>query len=61
MTIAPQVIGHATGRLGLVEGIGLAPEEARWQDLVSVKRAEDHLFLRYHRTSSPLVEPRTTE
>jgi riboflavin biosynthesis pyrimidine reductase len=56
LTIAPQVIGRDTGRLGLVEGIGLAPEEARWHDLVSIKRAEDHLFLRYRRRSSrPLL------
>jgi riboflavin biosynthesis pyrimidine reductase len=56
LTIAPQVIGREKGRLGLVEGIGLAPDEARWHDLVSVKRAEDHLFLRYRRTSSrPLL------
>jgi riboflavin biosynthesis pyrimidine reductase len=53
LTIAPQVIGREKGRLGLVEGIGLAPDEARWQDLVSIKRAEDHLFLRYRRRSSP--------
>jgi riboflavin biosynthesis pyrimidine reductase len=53
LTIAPQVIGRETGRLGLVEGIGLAPDQARWQDLVSVKRAEDHLFLRYRQRASP--------
>jgi riboflavin biosynthesis pyrimidine reductase len=50
LTIAPQVIGREKGRLGLVEGLGLAPDEARWHDLVSIKRAEDHLFLRYRRT-----------
>jgi riboflavin biosynthesis pyrimidine reductase len=53
LTIAPQVMGREKGRLGLVEGIGLAPEEARWHDLVSVKRAENYLFLRYRRRSSP--------
>ena len=52
-TIAPQVIGRERGRLGLVEGIALAPDEARWHDLVSVKRAGDHLFLHYRRTDSP--------
>jgi len=61
LTIAPQLIGHAKGRLGLVEGIGLAPEEARWHDLVSIKRAEDHLFLRYRRTASSRVEARIGE
>ena len=47
LTIAPQVVGRGQGRLGLVEGIGLAPDQARWHDLVSVKRAENHLFVRY--------------
>jgi riboflavin biosynthesis pyrimidine reductase len=61
LTIAPQVIGHAKGRLALVEGIGLAPEEARWHELVSIKRAEDHLFLRYRHDSSSLVEARKGE
>jgi riboflavin biosynthesis pyrimidine reductase len=51
LTIAPQVIGRAKGRLGLVEGIALAPDEARWHDLVSVKRSGDHLFLRYRRAT----------
>ncbi|HEX5823846.1 MAG TPA: dihydrofolate reductase family protein [Candidatus Limnocylindrales bacterium] len=52
LTIAPQVIGRDKGRLGMVEGIGLNPDEARWNELVSVKRAEDHVFLRYRRTAS---------
>jgi riboflavin biosynthesis pyrimidine reductase len=51
LTIAPQVVGREKGRLGLVEGIGLAPDDARWLDLVSVKRSEHHLFLRYRRAS----------
>jgi riboflavin biosynthesis pyrimidine reductase len=51
LTLAPQLIGRAGDRLGLVEGVGLTPAEARWQELVSVKRAGDHLFLRYRRAS----------
>jgi riboflavin biosynthesis pyrimidine reductase len=52
LTIAPQVIGREKCRLGLVEGIGLAADQARWHDLVSVKRASNHLFLRYRRRST---------
>lgn len=56
LTVSPQVIGRTTAdatsdRLGLVEGLGLDPEEARWHDLQSVKRSGDHLFLRYRRRS----------
>lgn len=49
LTLAPQLIGRGDDRLGLVEGIGLSPDDARWHELVSVKRAADHLFLRYGR------------
>jgi riboflavin biosynthesis pyrimidine reductase len=49
LTVSPQLIGRGPGRLGLVEGLGLDPEDGRWQDLVSVKRAAEHLFLRYRR------------
>jgi riboflavin biosynthesis pyrimidine reductase len=51
LTLAPQVIGRAGDRLGLVEGVGLAPGEARWHELASVKRAGEHLFLRYRRAN----------
>jgi riboflavin biosynthesis pyrimidine reductase len=51
LTLAPQVIGRAGDRLGLVEGVGLAPADARWHELASVKRAGGHLFLRYRRAS----------
>jgi riboflavin biosynthesis pyrimidine reductase len=56
LTLSPQVIGRTTpdstsDRLGLVEGIGLDPREARWQAVQSVKRSGDHLFLRYRRRS----------
>ena len=49
LTVAPQIVGRGGGRLGLVEGIELSPEDARWQALASVKRDGDHLFLRYRR------------
>ena len=52
LTVAPQLIGRDTDRLGLVEGVGLAPGDARWHELASVKRAGDHLFLRYRRASA---------
>jgi riboflavin biosynthesis pyrimidine reductase len=49
LTLAPQIAGRdsGTGRLGLVEGRRLAPDEPRWSKLVGVKRGESHLFLRY--------------
>jgi riboflavin biosynthesis pyrimidine reductase len=49
LTVAPQLIGRGQDRLGLVEGVGLSPDEARWHDLASIKRAADYLFLRYRR------------
>jgi riboflavin biosynthesis pyrimidine reductase len=57
LTVAPQLVGRADDRLGLVEGIGLTPDEARWHDLVSIKRAADYLFLRYRRRSPGNREP----
>ncbi|HEX7345814.1 MAG TPA: dihydrofolate reductase family protein [Candidatus Limnocylindrales bacterium] len=51
LTVSPQLVGRAgQERLGLVEGVSLAPEDGRWQHLVSVRRSTDHLFLRYRRT-----------
>jgi riboflavin biosynthesis pyrimidine reductase len=48
LTLAPQVVGRdAAGRLGLVEGLALPPADARWYELVSLRRSADHLFLRY--------------
>ena len=49
LTVAPQLIGRGDDRLGLVEGLGLEPADGRWHELVSVKRAGEHLFLRYRR------------
>jgi riboflavin biosynthesis pyrimidine reductase len=49
LTIAPQVAGRddTAPRLGFVAGRAFALADAPWADLVSVRRAADHLFLRY--------------
>ena len=49
LTLSPVVAGRseAPGRLGLVEGENLAPDNPAWGEIVSVKRADNHLFLRY--------------
>jgi riboflavin biosynthesis pyrimidine reductase len=49
LTMAPQVAGRdgMTPRLGFVAGRAFAIADAPWADLVSVRRAADHLFLRY--------------
>jgi len=49
LTVAPQVAGRndAVRRLSLVEGHLFAPDHPIWSDLVSVKRRDSHLFLRY--------------
>ena len=49
LTIAPQLVGRGSNRLGLVEGLDLVPPDTRWHDLVAVRRSEHHLFLRYRR------------
>lgn len=50
LTMSPQLVGRGTAeRLGLVEGLAMTPEEGRWQDLVSIRRSGDHVFLRYRR------------
>jgi riboflavin biosynthesis pyrimidine reductase len=50
LTLAPQLIGRsAEGRLALVEGLALPPDDGRWERLESVRRSTDHLFLRYRR------------
>lgn len=48
LTLAPQFAGRSAAepRLGIVEGVALAPE-VRWGRLRSVMRSGDHLFLRY--------------
>ena len=48
LTMAPQIVGRGSPeRLGLVEGIALAPTDARWFELASLRRSADHLFIRY--------------
>ncbi len=50
LTVAPQIVGRGeAGRLGLVEGLELRGDDTRWQELISVKRSGEHLFLRYRR------------
>ena len=67
LTVSPQLVGRAgQDRLGLVEGLSLAPQDGRWQDLVAIRRSTDHLFLRYRRRrdavdkkASPMRSART--
>lgn len=49
LTLAPQVAGRdgSSERPGLVAGRTFAPEHPLWGTLVSVKRGDNHLFLRY--------------
>jgi riboflavin biosynthesis pyrimidine reductase len=49
LTLAPQFAGRAPNsrRPALVEGHAFAPGNASWSDLLSIKRAGEHLFLRY--------------
>jgi riboflavin biosynthesis pyrimidine reductase len=49
LTIAPQLVGRDDQfhRPGLIEGQRLAPDHPRWARLVSARRAESFLFLRY--------------
>ena len=49
LTVAPQLVGRDDQfhRPGLIEGQRLAPGDPRWARLVSVRRAESFLFLRY--------------
>jgi riboflavin biosynthesis pyrimidine reductase len=49
LTIAPQIAGRAGGRkrLALVEADAFGVVDAPWSTLISVRRAESHLFLRY--------------
>ena len=49
LTLAPQIAGREgeVERPGLAMGKRFAPEDPLWGNLVSVKRGESHLFLRY--------------
>ncbi len=49
LTLSPQLAGRDVGsrRLSLLEGVALWPDNPRWLRLRTVRRAGDHLFLRY--------------
>lgn len=49
LTIAPQLAGRAPDRRGisLVEPSAFPPDRAPWGELLSVKRSDDYLLLRY--------------
>jgi len=52
LTLAPQIAGRndTDGRPGLVAGREFAPSNPIWSRLIAVKRADNHLFLRYEFT-----------
>jgi riboflavin biosynthesis pyrimidine reductase len=54
LTIAPQLAGRDADdrRLGLVEGFAASPEEAPRLELHSLRRARQHLFVRYDQPQS---------
>jgi riboflavin biosynthesis pyrimidine reductase len=49
LTVAPQIAGRddSSVRPGLIRGHLFAPDDPRWAKLASVRRGENHLFLRY--------------
>ncbi|MCL5984409.1 MAG: dihydrofolate reductase family protein [Candidatus Thermoplasmatota archaeon] len=49
LTLSPQLAGHSSGdpTIHLIEGTSFGLADPRWCRLVGVKRAENHLFLRY--------------
>lgn len=49
LTLAPQLAGRSDDRrgIGLVDPTTFRPETAPWADLMSVKRSDDYLLLRY--------------
>lgn len=49
LTLSPQIAGRdeAHRRLSMVEQLLYAPDRSPWFDLVSLKIAQNHLFLRY--------------
>ncbi len=49
LTLAPQLAGRSDERrgIGLVDPTAFHPEKAPWADLVSVRRSDDYLLLRY--------------
>lgn len=55
LTLAPQIAGRSADqqRLALVEGHAFSPKGAPWSTLLSIKRADEHLLLRYRLPSLP--------
>lgn len=55
LTLAPQVAGRAAAspRPSLVEGALFLPAQPLWSTLVSMRRGDSHLFLRYGFNPSP--------
>lgn len=49
LTLSPVLAGRRSGdgRLGLLEGVRLLPDDGRWAQLRSLRAASSHLFLRY--------------
>jgi riboflavin biosynthesis pyrimidine reductase len=49
LTLAPQIAGRKAGdgRLGMIMGRQFAPRDPLWGQLVDVRQAGSHLFLRY--------------
>jgi riboflavin biosynthesis pyrimidine reductase len=49
LTLAPQLVGRTreTPRRALVEGVAFSPHDAPNAQILSVKQAKNHLFLRY--------------
>lgn len=49
LTVAPHIAGRSEDRpgIGLVDPVAFEPDRAPWADLVSVKRSDDFLLLRY--------------
>ncbi len=60
LTVSPMLAGRTDGdgRPGLVAGVQLAPHRARWAELLSARRHDDHLFLRYRLRRPAEAEPR---
>jgi riboflavin biosynthesis pyrimidine reductase len=56
LTVAPQIAGRDVEhrRLGLVEGFAATPDAAPKLELHSLRRAHDHLFLRYRRAGGEI-------
>ncbi|WP_405891493.1 dihydrofolate reductase family protein [Streptomyces sp. NBC_00133] len=62
LTTSPVLAGRAdTSRPGLIAGLELLPKQPAWMDLISARRRDSHLFLRYRlRLSDAGVSLRST-